>query len=69
MRTYDLRAGTNKMALASSQKLNKSLNKIEKCNSKRMANENLFYTVNPLKYTPEQIFNPGEGEKKLKGKF
>ncbi|AFZ04614.1 ISKra4-like element ISCasp3 family transposase [Calothrix sp. PCC 6303] len=64
MRTEDLRAETQKRALASNKKLNKRLTKGEKRNSKRMATVASVYTINPFVRTAQQIVNPEEEDKK-----
>ncbi|NEO00534.1 MAG: ISKra4 family transposase [Moorea sp. SIO3I7] len=66
MRTQDLRADTQKRALASSKKLNKRLTKGEKRNAKRMATVASVYTIDPLVRTPEQIVNPSESDQNIK---
>ncbi|NEP37438.1 ISKra4-like element ISMpr2 family transposase [Moorena sp. SIO3B2] len=66
MRTEDLRAPTQKRALANSKKLNKRLTKGEKRNSKRMATVASVYTINPFVRTPQQIVSTEEEHKKIK---
>ena len=66
MRTEDLRAQTQKRALASSKKLNKRITKGEKRNSKRMATVASVYTINPFVRTPEQIVSTEESDQKIK---
>ncbi|NET69439.1 MAG: ISKra4-like element ISMpr2 family transposase [Moorea sp. SIO1G6] len=66
MGTEDLRAPTQKRALANSKKLNKRLTKGEKRNSKRMATVASVYTINPFVRTPQQIVSTEEEHKKIK---
>ena len=66
MGTEDLRADTQKRALASSKKLNLILTKGEKRNSKRMATVASVYTINPFIRTPQQIVSTEESDQKIK---
>ena len=67
VRTSDLRTNTQKRALASSKKLNKRLTKGEKHNAKRMATVASVYTINSFVRTPQQIVNPSDEDRKIKG--
>ncbi|CDN14019.1 hypothetical protein RintRC_3295 [Richelia intracellularis] len=67
VRTSDLRANTQKRALASSKKLNKRLTKGEKHNAKRMATVASVYTINSFVRTPQQMVNPSDEDRKIKG--